>query len=145
MSEDRDKDKSHSLSPIGKRTRISIDQIKSLYIAEGKTSSEIADITGLTKIQIDELIKKDNLPELRNSYIRNGLQNIQNKQMAQAEQLMDIESNFKKLRIIQLQNQLTDYVLYFERHGDFYKRHPTSGEILVNTNGMRMQLSLIHI
>ena len=145
MEDNRDSDKKVSLYPMNSRRGTTLDQIKSLYIAEGKSAEEIADITRLDLTKIKALIDGEKLSELRKAYIRNGLQNIQNKQLAQAEKLMDIETNFKKLRIIQLENQLKDFVAYYERHGDFYKRHPKSGEILHNTNGMPMQISIPNV
>ena len=44
------------------------------------------------------------------------------------------------MRLIQLENQLRDFMAYYGRHGDFYKRHPSSGEILQDTDGIPMQV-----
>ena len=142
--EDRERDKkikvfSPALTPGATPT---LDQVKSLYIASGLSCDEIAKKTSIPKGQIQQIINKHKLPELRKAYIREGIDKIQNKQVTQAQELMDIELNFKKLRIIQLENQLKDYAAYFARHGDFYKRHPVSGEILKSTDGIPLQLSI---
>lgn len=127
------------------RHPVSLEVVKSAYIAEGLSVDEIAERYHLEKSKIKALVESENLEELRRAYIRQGLQRLQSKQMDQAEKLMDLETNFKKMRILQLEDQLKDFVAYHERHGDFYKRHPKSGEILYNTNGMPMQISIPNV
>lgn len=143
--EDRDKDKKHFLLPENSRKQMSMDWIKSLYIAEGKAPDEIALISCLPEKQILEIIKTENLAELRKSYMIKGLDRIKNIQLNQANKLLDLENNFKKLRILQLEAMLKDTILYFERHGDFAKRHPISGEILKNTDGIPMQIKIPNV
>lgn len=149
MDEDRDSDKAYKLVPEKVKGRsikpVSVDVIKSSYIAEGLSSKEIADKYQLKFERVEKLVKDENLPALRAAYIRQGLEKIQNIQIAQAEKLMDLESNFKKLRVAQLEKMLEDYAAYYARHGDFYKRHPVSGEILTDTNGIPMQISIPNI
>lgn len=144
MDENRDKDKAFKLIPApetGNMHRIvSLDVIKSAFIAEGLSGQEIAERYFLAKSQVDKLIEDHKLVELRKAYIREGVTKLQNAQLGQAQQLMDVELNFKKLRLIQLEKTLEDYLAYFARHGDFYKRHPVSGDILKDTDGIPLQI-----
>lgn len=146
MEDNRDRDRKHKLVPMketGKaRKPVSLDVVKSAYIAEGLSPKEISDRYFLDLNQVKSLIEQHKLEELRKAYIRQGLNELQNKQLAQTQKLMDMEANFKKLRIIQLEKELEDYVAYYQRHGDFYKRHPVSNEILRNTNGIPMQIRI---
>jgi hypothetical protein len=142
MDDNRDKDKSVKLVPApetGQRP-VSLDVVKSAYIAEGLSVEAIAERYFLPTAIIQKVVDDAKLPELRKAYIREGLAKLQNQQLAQAQHLMDIELNFKKLRIQQLEKQLEDYLAYFSRHGDFYKRHPVSGDILKDTDGIPMQI-----
>lgn len=144
--EDRDKDKSHKLVPqqgTGQTHRVvSIDVLKSAYIADGLSAQEICDRYYLSLSQVERLIEDHKLPELRREYIKNGLATIKNTQLGQAQTLLDLELNFKKMRLLQLQKMLEDYMAYFARHGDFYKRHPSTGEVLRDTDGIPMQVYL---
>jgi len=152
-NEDRDLDKIIKIVPESgtnaprsiMKTGISVDVIKSMYIASGLSVEEISERTHLPKEKIEELIGYHNLPELRKAYIIEGVSKIQQAQLQQSHKLMDIENNFKKLRILQLEKQLEDFIAYYSRHGDFYKRHPMTGDILKNTDGIPMQLSLPNV
>lgn len=121
---------------------ISLDQVKSLYIGSGMSAEEIAKATFLPLAKITQIIDDHKLPELRREYIRQGFIKIQDQQIDQAQRLLDVELNFKKLRLIQLEKELEDYMAYYGRHGDFYKRHPVSGDILKDSDGIPMQLYL---
>lgn len=147
--EDRDSDKKIFLVPStepGKAIRpISLDVIKTAYIAGGKSAEEIAKEYVLPIEQVKNLIKDHKLPELRQAFIREGLSKIQNKQLHQAERLMEIEVQFKKLRLAQLETQLEDYMAYYGRHGDLYKRHPTTGDILKDQNGIPIQILIPNV
>lgn len=144
--EDRDKDKSHKLVPqqgTGQTHRpVSIDVLKSAYIADGLSPQEISDRYYLSIGQVEKLVEDHKLPELRREYIKNGLATIKNTQLGQAQVLLDLELNFKKMRLIQLQKMLEDFMAYYARHGDFYKRHPSTGEVLRDTDGIPMQVYL---
>lgn len=146
---DRDRDKSHKLIPMpgtGQTHRsVSLDVLKSSYIAEGLSAEEIADRYFLAKDKVERLIEEHKLPELRREYIRNGLSKIQDQQVKQAQRMLDVELNFKRMRLLQLEKELEDYVAYFSRHGDFAKRHPVTGDILRDTNGIAMQLHLPNV
>lgn len=146
MDENRDKDKLTKLIPsqgTGQTHReISLDVFKSAYIAEGLTPEAMSQRFYLSLPQVQRIIDDHNLAELRRAYIRTGIAKIQNEQLNQAEQLLNLEISFKRLRLIQLQKKLEDYAAYYARHGDFYKRHPVSGEILIDTDGIPMQLPL---
>ena len=144
-NEDRDRDKKHFMYPMDSRRGISLDVIKSHYIADGMSAEEIAEIAKLPIEQIRAIIEDNSLPELRKAYVIQGIQTIQNTQLQQSQKLMDLANNFKKLRIKQLHKILEDYVAYYSRHGDFIKRHPVSGEILKNQDGIPMQLRLPNI
>jgi hypothetical protein len=143
--EDRDLDKKHFIIPEYSRTGISKDVIKSKFIAEGKNAEEIAKETGLELSLIENLIVSEKLPELRKAYIIKGINQIQNQQITQAEKLLNLENNFKSLRILQLEAQLETFFAYLARHGDLYRRHPTTGEILEDANGMPMQLKVPNV
>lgn len=141
-SRDQDK-KLFIMSSQGNRVpQVSLDTIKSRYIAEGKSADEIAKEYYVPVSHVQQIIAEHNLPELRKAYIREGVEKLQNVQLQQSHKLMDIELNFKKLRIVQLESQLNDFLAYYSRHGDFYKRHPVSQEILKDTNGIPMQIKI---
>lgn len=147
--DDREQDKLHKLVPAqgtGQTHRpVSVDVIKSAYIAEGLTAQEISDRYFLSLGQVEKLVEDHKLPELRKEYVRNGLTKIQEQQVNQAQRLLDVELNFKRMRLIQLEKELEDYMAYYGRHGDFYKRHPTTGEILRDTDGIAMQLYIPNV
>jgi hypothetical protein len=150
--ENRDLDKKTSIIPEkGTAPRsimhsgVSLEVIKSNFIASGMTAEEIADQLYLPLSRVQEVIETHNLVELRKAYIIEGISKIQNVQLNQSQKLMGLENDFKKLRIIQLEKQLEDYLAYFARHGDFYKRHPTTGDILKNTDGIPMQIKLPNV
>lgn len=149
--EDRDKDKKHKFVPTpekGKSVKgqiISLDQIKNLYIGEGMGVEDIANSTKLPLDTIRGLVKEHNLPELRSAYIQMGINKIQNKQIDQAQKLMDLETNFKRLRIAQLEKQLEDFLAYYARHGHMYKLHRVTGEVLLDTNGMPLLINIPNI
>lgn len=147
--DDRDKDKSHKLIPqqgTGQTHRpVSVDVLKSAFIADGLSAQEISDRYYLSLGQVEKIIKENKLPELRREYIRDGLQKIRNTQLGQAQELLDIELNFKKMRLLQLQKMLEDFMAYYARHGDFYKRHPNTGEVLRDTDGIPMQVYLPNV
>lgn len=147
MDEDRDLDKKIGIcAPDSSLQKVpSRDHVKSLYIASGMSIKEIAETVFVTEDVIKTLVEKHNLVELRKAYIREGINKIQNKQVSQAQQLMDLELNFKKMRIIQLENQLKDFMAYYARHGDFCKRHPVTGDILKNNNGIAMQIQIPNV
>lgn len=149
MEENRDKDKSHKLIPqqgTGQTHRaVSVDIVKSAYIADGLSAQEIADRYYLSLGQVEKLIEDHKLPELRREYIKEGLANIRNTQLGQAQTLLDLELNFKKMRLIQLQKQLEDFLAYYARHNDFYKRHPVTGEVLRDTDGIPMQVYIPNV
>lgn len=150
MDENRDKDKSLKLIPaqetgMARRIAVSLDVLKSAYIAEGLNAEQLAERYCLPVTKIEAIIQEHKLDELRKAYIREGVSKIQNKQVEQAQQLLDIELNFKKLRIQQLTKMLEDFMAYYGRHGDFYKRHPVSGDILKDTDGIPMQIHVPNV
>lgn len=145
MDENRDKDKAHKLIPapetgMARRTSVSLDVLKSAFIAEGLDAKQIAERYYLSQSQVEKVIDEHKLVDLRKAYIRAGISKIQSQQLGQAEKLLEVELNFKKLRLVQLEKMLEDYMAYYARHGDFFKRHPVSGDILKDTDGFSMQI-----
>lgn len=124
---------------------VSMELLKKAYIAEGLTEEQISEKYYFPLDQVKSIVAENKLPELRNAYIREGLSKIQNAQLDQAEKLMNMELQYKRLRIVQLQNQLEDYMAYYAKHGDFYKRHPVSGDVLKNSDGIPMQLNVPNV
>ena len=149
MDEDRDKDKLIKLVPSPEtgmqRRAVSVDVVKSAYIAEGLSEDDLAARYFLSKEAVAKIVEEHKLPELRKAYIIQGLAKIQSNQLTQAQKLLDIELDFKRLRIIQLERQLQDFLAYYSRHGDFCKRHPVSGEILKDTDGIPMQIHVPNV
>ena len=149
MEDNRDNDKKVKLVPApesGKARRpVTVDVLKSAYIAEGLSVPQIAERYFLSESQVQKVVDDSKLPELRKAYIREGISKIQNEQVNQAQKLLDVELNFPRLRIIQLEKQLEDFLAYYSRHGDFYKRHPVSGEILKDTDGISMQIHVPNV
>ncbi len=145
--EDRENDKKFFLVPQAglRKQEVSLDVIKSTFIAGGKTVKEISEEFHLPESQIQRIVDDHKLPELRKAYLVEGLKNIKNVQLQQSQKLLDIENNFKKLRLIQLEKQLQDFVIYYERHGHFYKLHPATGDILRNIDGIPMQLTIPNV
>jgi len=144
--ENREDDKNYSICTTpegGRRSKeYSVDLIKSLYIASGYDLPTIAKKTGIDTKRLQVLADKHKLPELRKAYILEGLQEIKNIQLQQAENLLDIENNFKKLRILQLQSMLEGYLAYYKRHGSFDKINEKTGEVLVDVSGMPLQIRI---
>ena len=151
--EDRDLDKMITVTPEGisgkmakyRGLAVSLDVIKSKYIAEGLTAEEISRDVSLPIDKIRDIIEDNNLSELRKAYIVQGIQQIQNTQLQQSKKLLDLENNFKKMRIIQLETVLKDHLVYYARHGDFYKRHNVTGEILRDLDDIPMQIRLPNV
>lgn len=140
--DNREEDKKFFLVPEKgvRKPKVSLDVVKSIYIAEGLSPQEIANRYDISVNQVQNLVDEYKLPELRKAYLINGIKNIQNTQIQQSEKLMNLDNGFKKLRIIQLEKQLEDYILYYERHGHLSKLHPITHEILIGNDGMPIQI-----
>ena len=121
---------------------INLREIQSLYVAGGLAAKEIAERTRLPYEYVKDMVKRHKLFELRQTYLIRGIGKIQNKQIGQAKKLLDLEHDFKRMRLRQLESILAEFKAYYEKHGDFKKRHPTTGEILRNQNGIAIQLDL---
>lgn len=132
------------LTPTTLQT-FSVEHIKNAYICEGLTPKELSEKFYMPVPAIEALIQENKLDELRNAHIKHGLSQLQNVQVAQAQKLMDLESNFKRMRIMQLEKTLEDYMAYYSRHGHFYKVHPVTLDILKDTNGIPMQLPIPNV
>lgn len=142
--EDREKDKSHLIRPtVGNRApSFSLDVIKSRFITSTLTPQELAEEYAISNSHALQIIEENQLVDLRKQHVREGLEKIRTVQLDQSNKLLDIELNFKKMRIIQLEAQLQDFMAYYSRWGDFRKRHPHTGEILKDTNGIDMQIKI---
>lgn len=124
---------------------VSLDTIKNMYITEGLTSEEIAKTFSVSPSFIANIIETNGLEALKAKAIKSAMQKVQDIQINQAKKVMDIENGFKKLRLIQLENELNDYMVYFSTHGDFYRRNSTTGEILTDIDGFPIQLQVPNV
>jgi hypothetical protein len=142
--EDRDLDKEHIIRPTirPRASSFSLDVIKSRFITSTITAEELAEEYAITKSHALQIIEEHRLADLRKEYVREGLEKIKGIQVHQSNKLLDIELNFKRMRIIQLEAQLSDFMAYYSRNGDFKKRHPHTGEVLKDTNGIDMQIPI---
>jgi predicted transcriptional regulator len=139
-----DYDDKKTLFPPSKAV-LGIEGIKTLYICDGLSEKEIAQRLNLSESTVSKIVAENKLPELRKAFVRQGISELQNVQVQKAQKLMDIESNFKSMRILQLESVLQDYAAYHQKHGHFYKLHPLTGEILKDMDGIPMRLKLPNI
>lgn len=63
----------------------------------------------------------------------------------QGNRMLSIEAQFKEMRIKQLESLIEEYIAYFHKHGHFKKVHPISGEVLRDTNGLPIQISVPNV
>lgn len=147
MSEDSNDSKQSifASSPTGQLVEVKLEQIKAAYIVEGLSATELSSKFNLPAVMIDRYISENQLDKLRAAHIKHGISQLQNIQVAQAEKLMQLESQFKKIRIIQLEKILDDHMAYYAQYGHFYKVHPNTKEILKDTNGIPMQIKLPNV
>lgn len=149
MTDDQDIKSKVKLAPAqetGKSHQlISVEHIKSIYIVEGVSAKEIADRFFFTESQIQKIIDDNDLEKLRAAHIKHGLAKLQNMQITQADKLMQLELDYKRLRIIQLEKMLEQYVAYYQRHGHFNKIHPVTGDVLKDTNGLPITLNIPNV
>lgn len=135
-------DKKTLFPPSDTKQLMSIEAIKTVYICEGLSEKEIANRFNISEKTVVDIVSKNKLPELRKAFVRQGIMDLQNTQVEKAKKLMDIENNFKNMRISQLESVLQDYVSYHAKHGHFYKLHPVTREILRDMDGLPMKLKL---
>ena len=117
-------------------------EIESLYVGAGLDSKTIAQKTHLPREYVQKVIKTNKLRDLRQIYLHRGISKIQNKQLSQAKKLLDIEYDLKRMRLRQLESVLEEYRAYYEKYGDFKKRHPITGDVLYNQSGIALQMNL---
>jgi hypothetical protein len=129
----------------GDLIEIGVEHIKSAYIVEGSSASDLAAKFHLPVVTIEKIISDNKLDLLRAAHIKHGLAQLQNMQLVQADKLMNLETQFKRMRIIQLEKILEDYMAYYSSHGHFYKVHPITGEVLKDTNGIPIQLRIPNV
>jgi transposase len=121
---------------------ISVEAVRSIYICEGISEEDIAKRFNVSTELVAKIVADNKLPELRKAFVRQGITKLQNVQVEKAQKLMDIENNFKNMRISQLESVLQDYAAYYAKHGHFYKLHPVTREILRDLDGIPMKLKL---
>lgn len=143
--ESDDKNKSIIITTDSGALTLSFEKLKNEYICEGTTASELALRYSLPVAAVEQFITDQQLDKLRAAHVKHGLQMLQNIQLTQAEKLMTLENQFKKMRIIQIEKMLEDYMAYYSRHGHFYKVHPITSEILRDTNGIPLQIKLPNV
>lgn len=131
--------------PGGQMVHVGVEYIKSAYIVEGLSVAELATKFFVSSDIIQKIISDNKLEELRAAHIKHGLAQLQSMQLVQAEKLMNIETQFKRIRIIQLEKTLEDYMAYYSKYGHFYKVHPITLEILKDTNGIPMQIKIPNV
>lgn len=129
----------------GKIIQIGVEHIKVAYIVEGCSASDLAAKFYLPVQTIEKIISDNKLDTLRAAHIKHGLAQLQSMQLVQAEKLMNLETQFKRIRIIQLEKTLEDYMAYYSKYGHFYKVHPITSEILKDTNGIPIQIKIPNV
>lgn len=60
----------------------------------------------------------------------------------QGSRILSLESQFKEMRLQQLESHVVEYIAYFHKHGHFQKVHPITGEVLRDTNGFPLQIPI---
>jgi hypothetical protein len=117
-------------------------QITSVYVCEGLSIKELAERFQIEVSAAESFVDENKLDDLRALHIKHGLEKMHSIQLVQAEKIIDIETQFKKMRLIQLQKILDDHLAYYSSHGHFYKVHPINGQILRDTDGIPMQIRI---
>lgn len=144
-----DKDESNSSiltqTSSGQLIQVGVEHIKAAYIVEGCSASDLATKFHLPISNIEKIIEDNKLDTLRAAHIKHGLAQLQSMQLVQAEKLMNLETQFKRIRIIQLEKTLEDYMAYYSKHGHFYKVHPITLDILKDTNGIPIQIKIPNV
>jgi hypothetical protein len=119
---------------------VTAQQITNVYVCEGLSIKDLADRFQIEVAAAENFVEENKLDDLRALHVKHGLEKMHSIQLAQAEKIIDIETQFKKMRLIQLQKTLDDYLAYYNVHGHFYKVHPINGQILRDTDGIPMQI-----
>lgn len=141
----KDKTTIISQTSSGVIVEVGVEHIKVAYIVEGCSVSDLATKFHLPVSSIEKIVQENQLDKLRAAHIKHGLAALQSMQLVQAEKLMNLENQFKKIRIIQLEKTLEDYMAYYSRHGHFYKVHPVTLEVLKDTNGIPIQIKIPNV
>lgn len=148
MNSDEQDDSNRTIvtqTDTGKIIQIGVEHIKVAYIVEGCSASDLATKFYLPVQTIEKIIQDNKLDQLRAAHIKHGLAQLQSMQLVQAEKLMNLETQFKRIRIIQLEKTLEDYMAYYSKYGHFYKVHPITSEILKDTNGIPIQIKIPNV
>lgn len=129
----------------GKLIQIGVEHIKSAYIVEGCSPLDLATRFNVPVKTVEMIIQDNGLDKLRAAHIKHGLSQLQSMQLVHAEKLMNLENQFKKIRLIQLEKTLEDYMVYYSKYGHFYKIHPLTGAVLNDTNGIPIQIKIPNV
>lgn len=132
-------------SKSGKLVQVGLERIKNEYIVEGSSVSDLAMKYNVPMGVVEKLVEDNQLDKLRAAHIKHGLAQLQNIQLVQAEKLISLENQFKRIRIIQLEKTLADYMAYYSKYGHFYKVHPITLEVLKDTNGIPIQIKIPNV
>lgn len=124
---------------------VGVEHIKNEYICEGASAQDLAAKFHMPVAVIEKIVSDNKLDVLRAAHVKHGLAQLQNIQLVQAEKLMTLDNQFKKIRIIQMEKMLADYMAYYSRYGHFNKVHPITGEVLKDTNGIPIQIKLPNV
>lgn len=122
-----------------------LEKIKNDFVCDGLSPDELSTKYNVPVEIVNNLISQQKLPDLRSAYIKQGIIQLQNTQLSQAEKLMNLENQFKRMRIAQIESTLQDFLNYYKTYGHFYKVHPISKEILKDPNGLPMQIKIPNI
>lgn len=116
--------------------------IGKMYISEGFDARKIASRLKISQVYVEEIIKKNQLDVARENYVRESIEVIQKEQVSNATKLLNMENLLKDLRIKQLEATVEQFMQYYEKHGHLNKLHPETGEMLLDTNDMPVQLNI---
>lgn len=122
-----------------------LERLTNEYIVEGSTVEDLSKKYSLPIESVKHIVESNSLDKLRAAHVKHGLATLQNIQLVQAEKLMTLENQFKRIRIIQLEKMLEDYMAYYSKFGHFYKVHPITQEILKDMNGIPMQIKIPNV
>ncbi len=125
--------------------QFALERLTNDYIVDGCSAEDLSKKYLLPVETIQNIITANKLDTLRAAHIKHGLAALQNIQLHQAEKLMNIENQFKRIRIIQLEKTLEDYMAYYSKYGHFYKVHPITQEVLKDSYGIPMQIKIPNV
>ena len=136
---------SKDLKKTGRRKTVALETLKYEYLTENLSVKDIATKHRIKTDTVRLIIRDNQLDVVKKSMLSYGLMKIKNKQLSQAEQLMNIDCEFRQIRIGQLQGRLQEFKDHHEKHGDFYVRNPENNEILIDVNGFKVSFPVNNV